>query len=528
MANPLPSIETARPPTRAPHARVAQVDRAVRLSKRLFRASLVSAMILLLCLVSLVQARLNVARDQLGLTRVAPLENAPPVLAFTTVALGGFRGLIANMLWVRAADLQEQDKYFEMVQLADWITKLQPHFVTVWVHQAWNMAYNISVKFTDWGDRWQWVRRGIELLRDEGLKYNPNQALLYRELAWFFQHKMGADLDDAHNYYKAAWIREMNDVFGRGRPNFEELLTPQTPEAQARVKLLREKYKMRPDWIKEVDQRYGPLEWHLPESHAIYWAWVALNKTDPRKLKKEELIQCRRIIFHSLQLSFRRGRIVYPYKDSDAFFYAPNVEIVAQADKAYEEMMELEPEMRDNIANGHKNFLRWAVYYLYVYGQTSQANSWWKELGKKYPAAIPPGLDLEQYALDRAQETVGETSRDDAKAVIVGFVREAFWNVAVGEDAKAVNYLRFAEKFRERFQEAVGPKSVERVGLPTMPEIKRAVLEELLDPEEGLEPALAAQLRTNLGLPAEGIPSVAPEFRVGGSTNTPPAQTTTP
>ena len=60
-----------------------------------------------------------------------------------------------------------------MVQLADWITKLQPHFVTVWVHQAWNMAYNISIKFTDPADRWNWVRRGIELLRDEGCAITP-------------------------------------------------------------------------------------------------------------------------------------------------------------------------------------------------------------------------------------------------------------------------------------------------------------------------------------------------------------------
>ena len=52
------------------------------------------------------------------------------------------------------------------VQLSDWITKMQPHFVAVWVHQAWNLSYNISVKFPDPNDRWFWVYRGIELLRD--------------------------------------------------------------------------------------------------------------------------------------------------------------------------------------------------------------------------------------------------------------------------------------------------------------------------------------------------------------------------
>ena len=42
------------------------------------------------------QKSLNHDRDTLGLTHAAVLENAPPVLAFTTVALGGFRGLISQ------------------------------------------------------------------------------------------------------------------------------------------------------------------------------------------------------------------------------------------------------------------------------------------------------------------------------------------------------------------------------------------------------------------------------------------------
>jgi hypothetical protein len=54
------------------------------------------------------------------------------MLAFTTVALGGFRGLISNLLWMRANDLQMDDKYFEAAQLADWITDLEPHFAQVW------------------------------------------------------------------------------------------------------------------------------------------------------------------------------------------------------------------------------------------------------------------------------------------------------------------------------------------------------------------------------------------------------------
>jgi hypothetical protein len=103
---------------------------------RLYKFLLVGLALVLLASASWTQQKLNAARTQMGLTRLAPLENAPPVLAFTTVALGSFRGLIANALWIRATELSDEGKYFEMVQLADWITKLQPHFSAVWVNQA--------------------------------------------------------------------------------------------------------------------------------------------------------------------------------------------------------------------------------------------------------------------------------------------------------------------------------------------------------------------------------------------------------
>jgi hypothetical protein len=220
-----------------------------------------------------------------------------------------------------------------------------------------------------------------------------------------------------------------------------------------------------------------------------------------------------------LQLAFRRGRLVYPNKNSDAFVYAPNLALVGRADKAYQQMMADEPAMHDNIATAHRNFLKWAVYYLSLYGRTSDANHWWKDLHEKYPAAIPPNQSLDDYVLDRAQETAGETSHDDAQAMIEGFVRDGLLSIAIGEEAKGATYFALAERFRARFQEAIGPKSKDRVGLTEVSTIKREVLNHLLDPKTGLDPVLAAQLRTNLGLPAD---AAAPE-----STNLPPGTVST-
>src|SRR5271170_3511589 len=202
---------------------------------RFYKTALAGLAVLLFCVSAQMQNWLNLERGQLGLTRLTPLENAPPLLAFTTVALGGFRGLIANALWMRANDLQNDDKYYEMAQLADWITDLEPHFTQVWTVQAWNMAYNISVKFKEPEDRWHWLERGIVLLRDRGIPLNPDSALLYRELSWLFQHKMGQNLDDAQRIYKLRWAQEMQNVLG-GHPDIEALEHPKTPAEAARAK----------------------------------------------------------------------------------------------------------------------------------------------------------------------------------------------------------------------------------------------------------------------------------------------------
>ena len=445
-----------------------------------------------------VQRAMNHDRANLGLTRVTPLENAPPVLAFTTVALGGFRGLIANALWIRASDLQEEDKFFEMVQLSDWITKLEPHFVQVWLVQAWNMAYNISVKFSDPADRWRWVQRGIELLRDDGLRWNPDETLIYRELSWFFQHKMGNNLDDAHQYYKTAWAGEMQNLFG-GKPNYTELLSPQTDEATNRVKVLRLKYKMKPELMKEVDELYGPLEWRLPEAHAIYWA-----EEGRRKSKNEEQQTLRRSIYQTMQTAFMRGGFT-ENKIDKTFTLGPNLDLVEKVNRAYETLMDEDPSQREHMKTGHKNFLFNAVYFLYVANRKTEAKRWYDYLEKNYPQAVldknKKKLPLDEFAIEQAMGDVTETDVNKTTSLILGLLTTSSMDLAQDEDDRALNYELMAQKIWKRYQSEVKGTG-DRIALKPMTELKRVVHEKLFDPENGLSPQMAAQLRTKLGLSA--------------------------
>ena len=158
---------------------------------------------------------INAERQDMGLILDKP-ENVPPSLAFATIATGAFRGLLVDVLWIRADNLKEEGQFFDAKQLAEWITILQPRFATVWEFQAWNMAYNISVTIpaTRPDQRWRWVKNGYELLRDKGIEKNPRSILLYRELARTFQHKIGGISDDAHRYYKLQLALAMEPLVG--------------------------------------------------------------------------------------------------------------------------------------------------------------------------------------------------------------------------------------------------------------------------------------------------------------------------
>ncbi len=147
---------------------------------------------------------INNQRKALHLVVNEPLENIPPKLAITTAAMGAFRGLLVDILWMRAETLKEEGQFFDAKQLAEWITALQPRFAEVWAFHAWNMAYNISAAIPSSrpAERWRWVKNGYELLRDRGLQINPKSMVLYRELAMIFQHKIGGVSDEAHRYYK--------------------------------------------------------------------------------------------------------------------------------------------------------------------------------------------------------------------------------------------------------------------------------------------------------------------------------------
>ncbi|MDO8303162.1 MAG: hypothetical protein Q7T18_07970, partial [Sedimentisphaerales bacterium] len=190
----------------------------------------------------------------------------PPSLAFVSVAMGAFRGLLVDVLWMRMDKLKEQGQFFDAKQTAEWITTLQPRFAEVWDFQAWNMAYNISVAMpaTQPAERWRWVKNGYELLRDQAIVKNPRNIGLYRSLGWIFLHKMGGSTDDVHKYYKLQLALAMRPLI---RPAADVPLTN--------------------EFFKELAD--APKEWQQIIEDSQVAAFVdALKKADPNFVGKDD------------------------------------------------------------------------------------------------------------------------------------------------------------------------------------------------------------------------------------------------
>ncbi len=467
-------------------------------------------------------------RREAQLDPVDPVESMPPLVAFTTVAFGGFRGIAADLLWLRATTLQDEGRYFELVQLADWITKLQPHFASVWAYHAWNMAYNISVLLDDHGDRWRWVRHGISLLRDEGLRYNPGSAQLHRELAWLFIHKVGGDMDEAHWRYKREWAAEMGALFEGPAPDFEALAAaPRTrtelleeaavaelvrrlreagvdpfgariadpaarpaaaapilagaPEAAAalldfvRARRLREEYRMTPEAMAEVDERYGPLDWRLPQAHAIFWAYQGLRYARPG----HERLSLDRMIFQSMVDAFLRGRLTAD-AERDVFLLRPNPDLLHRVRAAYEDALAEHPG-DESIRTAHHNFLVDAVMVAFSYNRRREAQALYADLVARYPTERTLG-GLDRFVARTYAEFMERFAPREAMVVVESAFYQSFFWEALGEPDQAAGYAQLGRLMWERFMaEREDPEARERLGLPPIAEIRARARERALE-----------------------------------------------
>lgn len=123
----------------------------------------------------------------LGQSNLGEIDPASETIRLATL---GLRGIAVSMLWSKANEYKKKEDWTNFRATLQQLAKLQPYFISFWRYQAWNLSYNVSVELDDVRDRYYYVRRGIEFLK-EGTKYIRDSPYLLSELGWFIGSKIG-------------------------------------------------------------------------------------------------------------------------------------------------------------------------------------------------------------------------------------------------------------------------------------------------------------------------------------------------
>ncbi len=212
------------------------------------------------------------------------IEGAPPFVVVGQ-AIGAIRGLIVDWLWITVNQMKQDGKYYEIMARTEMITRLQPRFAAVWAFHGHNMAYNISVATGTREERWDWVRQGISLVRNEGLRYNPNDLVLHKELAFWFAHKIEGISDDAHLFYKDQMCREWHFLLGEPPDAWSERIAwmKEVADAPQRLEQIEQSHPEAAELIAELRSAYSKVEqrfaFELDRSFLLYYVmWQATTQ----------------------------------------------------------------------------------------------------------------------------------------------------------------------------------------------------------------------------------------------------------
>lgn len=246
------------------------------------------------------------------------LESVPPQLAVASVAFAGLNGLIADVLWLRASQQQDQGEFYEMQQTAEWIAALQPRLGGLYDFQAWNLAYNIAGQFRQPADRWRWIQAGLALLLRDGLARNPADPDIDQSLASILAGKLVDDTDPGADWYRARWAEEWGE---------------RSPAADRRR---REHWRMTPEGMAAVDASYGPFDWRAPEPHVVYWTASAIAKAGQPSIVLE------RMLYQGLWAACLRGTLRED-PETGGWQRTPDPRLIAVVERELEQALDLFP-----------------------------------------------------------------------------------------------------------------------------------------------------------------------------------------
>jgi hypothetical protein len=281
--------------------------------------------------------RLAQLRNEYQLSQ-ANLGEVDPASETIKLATLGLRGVAVNLLWEKANYYKMTEDWTNLTATLEQLAKLQPNFVTFWKFQAWNLSYNVSVEFDDYRDRYYYVRRGVEFLK-EGEGYNKDSPQLLSDLGWFIGQKIGRA--DEHVQYRRLFQADDDffDAFDKDRP------ADRRPEQRDNWLVGKEQYE---EAIDAVDNKGKSLGRKSPR---LFYSSPAMSQMNYAEAIEDEgyFDRARRAWITAVADWERFGRIVIEHSTGVKLRLGEQPRLEKLVAELEEQLDALQPGLRDEL-----------------------------------------------------------------------------------------------------------------------------------------------------------------------------------
>lgn len=246
------------------------------------------------------------------------------------------------------------------------------------------------------------------------------------------------------------------------------------------------RYRLDPRWMVKLMRRYGPLDWRIVHTHALYWAsyglWRSLNleledlhpglaENELEKLSRGRILpsmhdfhrlNTERIVLQSLRSLSRSGQLhVFLYGNPKTgrqvveTDWGPDYRFIPIVNREYREggaalaggMDKIHLE-ENTLRDGHSVYLQDCIMILYLAGMEKDAAEYFRQLKEDLKFTHPTLEDdppLDEY-VRRLTVNLGSLSTDLARVFWMGGLRASYRAAIYDRPQEASQYYALAWK----------------------------------------------------------------------------------
>lgn len=239
---------------------------------------------------------------------------------------------------------------------------------------------------------------GIDIAAETSVQrlYHPLEERFFRPYTAMLMARRSAELRAARAEPTPEQARFEAVLAAASPPDLDALL------AFMRAKVLREQYKMDPQFMLDITGMLGtsepvPIDWRTPYAQSIYWALYGVKKGEELKRTQEfDVINTDRIMLFSIQKLAQLGRYVLRLdldEPMDSYLaMLPDFRYIEAMHNKYLEMgkkhadegEDVEGKTSEMLRSGHVNYLHSAIVALYFAGREAEAQKWLDYLTVNY------------------------------------------------------------------------------------------------------------------------------------------------